>query len=81
MSKLRIDKYVGTEHEESFTVPGFLIDMAVRVLPPSALASLSREGIDIAAIADARMRHGTYSSSIEVREHGVKKTVSVSLVN
>jgi hypothetical protein len=81
MSRLRVDKYIGTEHEKSFTVPGLLIDFAVRVLPRSALASLSKQGIDIAAIAAAKRRHGTYSSSIEVHEHGVKKTVSASLVN
>jgi hypothetical protein len=81
MSKLRVDKYVGTEHEKSFTVPGCLIDLAVRVLPRSALVSLSERGIDIAAIAAAKKRHGTYSSSTEVHEHGVKKTVSASLMN
>ncbi|MHC1701831.1 MAG: hypothetical protein AB9900_12820 [Humidesulfovibrio sp.] len=79
MSILRITKYAAGRHERTMTVPAFLVGMAKALLPEAALVALAAKGIDVRAIAGA-MRKGTvYSTSLDVREHGVDKRVVVSL--
>ena len=79
MSKLRIVKFIGSERDSSFTVPGPLIAVVVRLLPRAALTSLADRGIDLAAIAAALRSGNAYSSSVQVREQGVEKTVLASI--
>jgi hypothetical protein len=79
VSRLSIVKFIGAEQDSSFTVPGPLIGLAVRLLPRAALSSLAGRGIDLAAIAAALKSGDAYSSSAQVRERGFDKTVLASI--
>lgn len=79
MTKIQIDKFKGSTHERSFSVPGGIVMLARRFLPRSAIADLDRRGLDIEAIAEAREKGQPYSRSLKVVERGVEKTIYVSL--
>lgn len=78
MTKITIDKFVGTAHERSFSVPGLAMEL-VRFLPKSAISELDRRGIDVLALDAARRKGVPYSRSTKVVEKGVEKTVYVSV--
>ncbi|MDP3427546.1 MAG: hypothetical protein Q8S17_09240 [Humidesulfovibrio sp.] len=79
MSTLHITKYAAGRRERTITVPASLVGMAKALLPEAALVALAAKGIDIRAIAGAMRQGAAYSTSLDVREHGVDKRVVVSL--
>lgn len=78
MNPVHIDKYFGNAPAKQITVPGRLVDLASSILPTSALDSLATHGIDIRAISHALRTDEPYRCSLEVYEHGVRTTVTVS---
>ncbi len=79
MSKIKIEKFVAGTLESSFGVPAFAVSVLTQLLPASAISELAGRGIDIDAILSAQKLGTTYSSSIEVTEDGVQKTVVISV--
>lgn len=80
MSKLQIEKFIDGKHETTIRVPTFLIGIAKTLLPESALVALANRGINVLAIAEAKKQGVTYSTSLDVCEHGIDKKIVVSLI-
>ena len=80
MSKLKIEKFINGKHETTISVPTFLIGVAKTLFPESALTALASRGINVRAIAEAKSQGAAYSTSIDVREHGIDKKIVVSLI-
>ncbi|MEQ9947589.1 hypothetical protein [Pectobacterium aroidearum] len=79
MSKINVEKFVAGTLEKSFDVPRFAVNILAQLLPASAMSELADRGIDIPAILGANKLGTPYSSSIEVVEDGVQKTVVISV--
>lgn len=79
MAQVKIDKFIDGKHETSFSVPAFVLGMFKTFLPESALNSLANSGINVREILEAKQKRIPYTASIDVCEHGINKTVVVSL--
>jgi hypothetical protein len=79
MVKVKIEKFIEGKHETSFSVPAFVLGAAKALLPESALTSLANKGINVREIMEAKHKGVAYTTSVNVREHGVSKKVVVSL--
>jgi hypothetical protein len=79
MSKIKVEKFVAGALENSFDVPAFAVNILTQLLPESATSELAGRGIDVQAILSAQKQGTHYSSSIEVTEDGVQKTVVISV--
>jgi len=79
MTRVKIEKFIDGEYETSFRVPAFVFGLAQTLLPESALNALAERGIHVRGILDAKARGIPYSAMFDVREHGVRKQISVSL--
>ena len=79
MATVKIEKFIDGKPETSFSVPAFVLGIAKTLLPESALISLAKSGINIRDILKAKANGIAYSATIAVCEHGVNKTVIVSL--
>jgi hypothetical protein len=79
MSKIKIEKFVAGTLENSFGVPSFAVNVLAKFVPESAMSELADRGIDIQAILSAQNLGLIYSSSVEVTEGGVHKTVVISV--
>jgi hypothetical protein len=79
MKTLHITKFVGTEEENSFSVPGQIVVAAARFLPAPALDALNNIGINLRDIATASRMGEAYSRRVEVREGGIDKTILLHL--
>ncbi|MDF3833398.1 hypothetical protein P3W85_10610 [Cupriavidus basilensis] len=79
MAKVKVEKFVDGKHETSFSVPTSVLRVANTLLPESALGSLAGIGLDVREILAATDKGMAYETSIDVREHGISKTVVVSL--
>ena len=79
MLKVKIEKFIDGKHETSFSVPTFILGMARTLLPESALSSLADNGINVRKIMEAKHKRIPYTASVDVCEHGINKTVVVSL--
>jgi hypothetical protein len=74
-----VEKFVAGTLENSFGVPAFALNVLTQLLPESAISALVGRGIDIQAILDAQKLGIPYSSSVEITEEGVQKTVLISV--
>ncbi|HLQ85727.1 MAG TPA: hypothetical protein VK110_06200 [Salinisphaeraceae bacterium] len=79
MPKITVKKLVAGELEKSFRVPASALKIGVRFLPASALGDLAQRGIDLKSILAALRRGEQYSSSLQVAENGVQKTIVISV--
>ncbi|MEQ9851870.1 MULTISPECIES: hypothetical protein [Pectobacterium] len=79
MSKINVEKFAAGTLENSFGVPAFAVNMLAQILPASAMSELASRGIDIQAILSANKLSTPYSSSFEVTEEGVQKTIIISV--
>jgi hypothetical protein len=79
MSKIKVEKFVDGVVENSLGVPVFALNVLTQLLPESAINELAGRGIDIQAILRAQKLGTLYSSSVEVTENRVKKTVVISV--
>ncbi|PWJ78419.1 hypothetical protein C7441_11686 [Pseudaminobacter salicylatoxidans] len=79
MTRLRIEKFINGERETTVNVPLFAVRALNAVLPSSALGSLGMHGIDLSKILEAKRSGAAYSTTLDLHEHGVAKTVVVSL--
>jgi hypothetical protein len=80
--KLKIEKYIQGQLNESFTVPLVMIRLLTAVLPTAAGKSLKLHGLDlnkIMSVAFDRNLTG-YQTSLNVEEGGVKKDVRLTLI-
>jgi hypothetical protein len=75
---LKIEKFVGEDHERTLKAPDLLVKLANRVLPESAQAELKAQGIDLREIEAAARQGVPFSTTLAVREGGVDKTVVIS---
>jgi hypothetical protein len=79
MSKVKIEKFVDGRAEKTIKIPTRLISAGAALLPKSAITALASEGVDVCAILEAMKRKVSYTSSVDVCEHGINKRVVVSL--
>jgi molybdopterin-binding protein len=79
VSKIKVKKIVDGTVENSFKVPVFALNILAQLLPESAISELVGRGIDIQAILRAQKLGTPYSSSVEVIENGVQKTIAISV--
>ena len=79
MPRITVEKFVAGELEHRFGVPAFALDIAIELLPESALAELAQHGVDIRALRSAHRMGAAYSASVEVTEGGVRKTIRLSV--
>lgn len=79
MKKLKIEKYIHNQLDESFTVPLGFIRILNMLLPRSAIESLAQKGLGLEKIVLANKLNEPYQTSIEVKEKGITKTVSMTL--
>lgn len=79
MASVRIEKFVDGVFETSLKVPAFVLVMAQTLLPDSALNTLAGRGIHVHEILDAKAKGIRYSATFDVREHGIRKQITVSL--
>lgn len=80
MTKVMVEKLVDGKHDTTFSFPAFLLKAASILLPQSALNALGEKGMNVADMLAARRRGIAYSTSMDVVEKGVRKTVVVSVV-
>ena len=79
MSKIKVEKFIAGTLENSFGVPAFAVNVLTQLLPASAISELADRGVDVQAILSAQKSGTPYSSSVEVTEGGVQKTVVISV--
>jgi len=79
MIRVRFEKFVGDMREQMFTVPIFVLRLAVWLLPASAVRALLQKGLDLRAILAASRSGSFYRCELEVREKQVEKRLVVSL--
>lgn len=78
-SKIKVNKIVAGVLDSSFTVPLLLLNLIIQLLPESGSSDLQGRGIDLRAIRNAVVGGLQYSSSFEVTEDGVQKTIVISV--
>lgn len=79
MAKVTIEKSIDGLRESAFSVPAFVVSLAARLLPGSALRTLAGHGLDVRDILKANASGAPWSGTFDMREHGIRKQVSVSL--
>jgi hypothetical protein len=79
MAKVKIEKYIGGQRESAVSLPAFVLEIARKLLPESALSSLANSGINVREILEAKDKGIAYAASVDVCEHGINKKVVVSL--
>jgi hypothetical protein len=79
MAKVKIEKFIGGQRESSVSLPAFVLEIARKLLPESALSSLANSGINVREILEAKDKGIAYAASVDVCEHGINKKVVVSL--
>jgi hypothetical protein len=79
MKSVRITKFIGTQQTSAFTIPGFAISLAARLLPQPALDALAEKGVCLAAIAQASRYGQPYAQTMVVEEGGIQKAVTISV--
>lgn len=80
MKKLRIEKYIHHQLDESFTIPLGLIRILNTLLPSSAIDALNQKGLGLEQMVLADRLNKPYQASVEVEEKGIMKTVTVTLM-
>ena len=80
MKKLKIEKYIHNQLDESFTVPLGFIRILNALLPGAAIESLNQKGLGLEKIVLANSLNQPYQTSVEVEEKGTMKTVSITLL-
>ena len=79
MTTVTVDKFVSGKHDATFSFPVFFLGMASFLLPQSALNALRDQGIDVPGMLLAGKQGVPYAASVNLVEHGVCKTVVVSV--
>jgi hypothetical protein len=79
VAKIKVEKFIAGTLENSFGVPAFALNTLTQLLPEPAMSALVGRGIDIQAILGAQKLGTPYSSSVEITEAGVQKTVVISV--
>jgi len=79
MNHLLVKKFINGKCTSEIHVPLFVLGVANKLLPSSAIDSLAVKGIDLPAIIQANKHHLSYSSTMKVKEHGIEKSIIISL--
>lgn len=77
--KVKVEKFVSGQLDSSFAVPLPFLNLIVQLLPEPGVSELQERGIDLRAIRNAVDQDEPYSSTFEVTESGVQKTVVISV--
>lgn len=80
MKKLKIEKYISGQLDESFMVPLGFIRFLKGMLPRSAINAMDKSGIDLEEIIVSSTRNEPYQSTVECKEEGVIKKVVLTLI-
>jgi hypothetical protein len=79
MNNLLIEKFIDSKCTSTINVPLFVLGVANNLLPSSAISALAKKCIDLPAIILANKHHLSYSSSMKIKEHGIEKSIAISL--
>lgn len=80
MKKLKIEKFINDQIDESFTVPLAFINVLKILLPNSAINVLSNKGLEFEKIVEASKQNQPYQSSMDIVEKDVMKKVTITLI-
>lgn len=80
MKKLKVEKYVNDQLDESFMVPLGLIRGLKAILPQSAINALQENQLDFKQIILASDRNKPYQTSLTCDEGGVMKRIVLTVV-
>ncbi len=80
MAKVMVEKFVDGKRETQFSFPASFLGVASALLPRSALQALAQKGIDVPQMLSARKQGMPYTTTVNVVEKGIPKTVVISLV-
>ncbi|QEI08734.1 hypothetical protein FXN63_24970 [Pigmentiphaga aceris] len=80
MATVTVEKFVGGKQETQFCFPAVFLGMARVMLPRAALTALAEKGMDVAGMLSAMRSGRQYTTSVNLVEKGVSKTVVVSVV-
>ncbi len=79
MKTIKIQKYIGEQHEKTISVPVILVEALALILPQSGVGELQKHGIDLPALELAIKSSAAYSKTTELTEGGVLKKIVISL--
>lgn len=77
--KIKVEKFVSGDLDSSFGVPPAFLSLIIQLLPEAGASELQQRGVDLRAIGNAVEQEVPYTSSFEVSENGVQKTIVISV--
>lgn len=80
MKKLKVDKYINDQLDESFTVPLAFIHILNSLLPDSAMKSLQKNGLALNEIIEASKQKQHYQAETMVEEKGINKKIVITVL-
>lgn len=77
--KIRVYKGGADEPETTVTIPGSVLQLARRLIPKKALASLQQEGVDIDELIELTRKPDVQGTLVEVEEHKKDERIVISI--
>lgn len=77
--KIRVYKGDADEPETTVTIPGSVLQLARRLIPKKALASLQQEGVDIDELIELTRKPDVQGTLVEVEEHKKDERIVISI--
>ncbi|WP_434778708.1 hypothetical protein [Neisseria sp. Ec49-e6-T10] len=80
MKKIKVEKYINNELDETLTIPVAFINILTSILPKSAIEELNQAGLDFQSMIQASKQGQNYHASTQVTEKGISKQIVLTLI-
>jgi hypothetical protein len=77
--KIRVFKQGDADPETTVTIPGNVLNIASKLIPKKALASLHKEGIDVDELIKLSQNPDVRGTIMEVEDHKKNEKIVISL--